>query len=219
MRNIKARTLWIITAILFLIAIGLIFATQYSNGALNKFCLISLIATFVIITILIQFATLKSFNGRKNIKYKVEEYKTNLVDIEEKLISIGYKKTKRNFGNSYLLIRDKKAYKISFIDNSENYFNYDEKDDKSKPNKELDACKTFTGIEIFNQIDEKNVNKLVEFSIQTNNLYYTALVKLENGNYKCMNYEKPNENHEESVNNIFNDLEMIKIKENEKEEH
>ena len=63
------------------------------------------------------------------------------------------------------------------------------------------------------EIDDANFNKLVEFTIQTNNLYYTALVKLENGNYKCLNYEKPNDVHEESVTNIFNDLEMIKVEE------
>ena len=214
MRNIKARTLWIIAAVLFVVAIGLIFATQKTSGTLNRVCLISLIATFVIITILIQFATLKSFNGKKSIKYKTEEYHTDLSDLEEKLSSIGYKKTTKSFGNCYLLIKDKKAYKVSIINNSANYFNYDEKDDKSKPNKELDSCKIFTGIEIFMEIDDANFNKLVEFTIQTNNLYYTALVKLENGNYKCLNYEKPNDVHEESVTNIFNDLEMTKVEEN-----
>ena len=36
MKNIKARTLWIIVGVLFVIAVGLIFAVQYTNDVLNK---------------------------------------------------------------------------------------------------------------------------------------------------------------------------------------
>ena len=79
-------------------------------------------------------------------------------------------------------------------------------DDNYEPNKELDKCKSFVGIEIFNQIDENNYNKLKEFTIQTSNIYYTSVVKEENGNYKCLNYEAPKENHKESYEKLFNDI-------------
>lgn len=207
MKKIKARTLWIIVGILFLVAVGLIFAVQYTTDVLNKVCLISLIICFILITILIQFASFKSFGKIRDIKYIEKEYKTDLENIEEELIKIGYKKTKRAYGNSYLLIDGKHAYKISIVNSSQAYFSNTE-EDKSKPNKELDKCETFFGLEIFNEIDEVNFKKLVEFTIQTNNIYYTAFVKMENGNYKCLNYEAPSKIHDECFNKIMNDIHM-----------
>ena len=210
MKKIKARTVWIIVGVLFLIAIGLIFAVQYTQGVLNRVCLISLIVCFILITILIQFASFKSFGGMKNIKYIENEYKTDLEEIEDALIKLGYKKTKRVYSNSYLLIDGKHAYKVSIVNSSEAYFNNTE-EDKSKPNKELDKCETFLGLELFNEIDENNFKKLVEFTIQTNNIYYTAFVKMENGNYKCLNYEAPNDKHYECYNKLMNDLHMTEV--------
>ena len=144
MKKIKARTVWIIVGVLFLVAIGLIFAVQYTQDILNKVCLVSLIVCFILITILIQFASFKSFGGMKNIKYAEKEYKTDLEYIEDELVKLGYKKTKRVYGNSYLLIDNKHAYKVSIINSSEAYFSNTE-EDKSKPNKELDKCETFLG--------------------------------------------------------------------------
>ena len=210
MKKIKARTLWIIVGILFLIAVGLIFAVQYTNDVLNKVCLVSLIVCFILITILIQFASFKSFGGQRNIKYKTKEYETSIDNLEDKLIELGYKKTKRVYGNSYLLIDNKHAYKVSIINSSNAYFSNTE-EDKSKPNKELDKCETFLGLELFNEIDEDNFKKLVEFSIQTKNIYYTAFVKMDNGNYKCLNYEKPNEIHKNCYDKLMNDLGLKEI--------
>ncbi|MBQ9899509.1 MAG: hypothetical protein IJM36_00105 [Acholeplasmatales bacterium] len=205
MKNIKARYIWIAAGVLLLIAIGLIIAVQYTKDVLNTICLVSLIICFILITILIQFASFKSFSAKRNIKYEEKEYKLTTIDIEDDLKKKGYKMSNRSFGRSYLLIKDKKAYKVSFIDSSEAYFN-NNLDDEYEPNKELDKCKLFTGIEIFNQIDEANFNKLKEFTIQTKNVYYTAVVKMENGNYKCLNYEAPNENHKESYEKLFKDI-------------
>jgi hypothetical protein len=205
MKNIKARYLWIAAGVFLLIAIGLIFAVQYAKGFLNSFCLVSLIISFILVTILIQYASFKSFSAKRNIKYDEKEYKTTNDNIEDNLIEKGYKMSNRPFGRSYLLIDNKKAYKVSIIDSSEAYFN-DTMDDNYEPNKELDKCKSFVGIEIFNQIDENNYNKLKEFTIQTSNIYYTSVVKEENGNYKCLNYEAPKENHKESYEKLFNDI-------------
>lgn len=212
MKNIKARTLWIIVGVLFVIAVGLIFAVQCTNDVLNKVCLVSLIVTFILITVLIQFASIKSFGKAKMIKYKEIEYKTDLSDFEEVLNKLGYKKTIRVYGYSYLLIENRHAYKISIVESSNAYFNNDNEDEKNqKPNKELDRCKTFMGIEIFNEIDEANVDKLKEFTIQTNNIYYTAFVKMENGNYKCLNYEEPKDLHTECFEKVLKDLHFSKV--------
>ena len=212
MKKIRARTVWIIVGILFLIAVGLIFAVQYTNDVLNKVCLVALIITFILITILIQLASFKSFSGMKNIKYPEKEFKTDLENLEYNLVDLGYKQTKKNFGNSYLLIDNKHAYKISFIDSSVEYFS-NTKEEKSKPNKELDKCETFMGIEIFNQIDDINYRKLTEFTIQTKNIYYTAFAKTESGNYRCLNYEEPNDTHRDCFLKILEDLHFKENKE------
>lgn len=204
MKKIRARYIWIAAGILLLIAVGLIIAVQYADGILNTICLVSLIISFILITILIQFASIKSFSGKRIIKYVEKEYKLLTDDIENNLIKNGYKMSKRSFGKSYLLIKNKKAYKVSFIDSSESYFSNEE--DDYEPNKELDKCRSFIGIEIFNQIDEANYEKLKEFTIQTKNVYYTALIKMENNNYKCLNYDEPDENHKEAYEKLFNDI-------------
>ncbi len=214
MRNIKARTLWIIVVVLFFIAVGLIFAVQYTSDVLNKVCLVSLVVIFILITVLIQVASYKSFGRVRDIKYPTKEYECKLDDIEAKLNSLGYKKTKKNYGASYLLIKDKHAYKVSIVKFPVAYFSNTEEDKNAKPNKELDECETFLGVEIFNQIDEDNLKKLTEFTIQTKNIYYTAFIKMENGNYKCLNYEKPKGSHEDCYNNILNDIEFEETQEN-----
>lgn len=209
MKNIRARYIWIAAGILLLIAIGLIIAVQYAKGVLNTICLVSLIICFILITILIQVASIKSFSKKRIIKYDEKIFKTSLSSIEDNLKKLGYKESKRSFGKSFLLIKDKRAYKVSFVNSSEAYFSNVE--DEYEPNKELDKCKTFIGIEIFNEIDENNYHKLTDFTIQTKNVYYTALVKMEDGNYKCLNYEVPNDSHKESYEKLFNDICLSEI--------
>jgi len=213
MRKIKARTLWIIVGILFILAVGLIFAIQYSSDILNKVLLVTLVIDFILITVLIQFASFKSFGKVRNIKYETIEYKTDISDIESELKKQGYKKTKRNYGASYIFIKDKHAYKIAIVSDSISYFSNTEENDNTPANKELDKCETFLGIEIFESIDEKNIEKLKEFTIQTKNIYYTAFVKMENGNYKCLNYEAPNEIHLDCYKNILEDLHFTQVEE------
>ena len=205
MRKLSAKVLWIITAVLFVLAIIDIIVIPHTVNPYNKVLTVILIIIFLLITILIQFATYKSFSKKRKIKYNTMEFESNIEDFKDELLNIEYKRTSRKYGDSFLKIDNKIAYKVTIVNDSLKYFNNDE-EDNHKANKELDRCNTFCAIEIFLSVTEDVLNKIPDFMIQTDKIYYFALVKTEEGYYRCLNYEKPNDNHIESVNNLLNDL-------------
>lgn len=211
MKKISAKVLWIIVAVMFLIAIGIIIAIPNVVKPYNNILTVILIIIFLLLTLLIQFATYKSFNGRRKIKYKTIEFKTDNEDFESTLLKNEYKKEIRKYGTSFLKIKDKKAYKVTLVDDCDKYFDFDENDNNQKPNKELDKCKTFMGIEIFFNVTEEALKKIPDFTIQADKIYYTALVKTEDGNFRCLNYEKPSNTHNEQFDNIMHDLALERI--------
>lgn len=214
MKKLSIKVIWLLILILFLIAVGLLFLLPHTNDPLTKILIVIVVVIFILITILIQLAAFRSFSTKRLIKYKEMEYSAKDIDLDQRLTELKYIKTNKSYGASYLLIKDKKAYKISIINDSYKYFDESKEENNSSnvSNKKLDECKTFTGIEIFNEIDEKNLNKLADFTIQTKNVFYMALVKLENNNYKCLNYENIKEEHKDSYNNILKDLQIEEIK-------
>ena len=207
MKKIKARTLWIIIAILFVLAIIDIIIIPHTNKPLNTVLTVILIAIFLIITILIQFATYKSFSKKRTIKYKTIEFKSNDIDYDKELLDKKYKRSNRKYGFSYLKIDNKHAYKVTIVNDSDKYFNNDDESNE-KANKELDRCNTFIAVELFLSVTDEALKKIPDFMIQTDKIYYFALVKTEEGNFRCLNYEKPNENHIDQFNNIINDLSL-----------
>ena len=76
LKNIKARYVWLLVAILLGGAVGLIFAIMNTNEGVNRALTIVLVIDFIIITFLVQFATFKTFNNRKKKKmvYPTKEY-------------------------------------------------------------------------------------------------------------------------------------------------
>ena len=207
MKKIKARTLWIITAILFVLSIVDILVIPKVDDPYNKVLTVVLIILFLLITILIQFATYKSVNRKKKINYPTMEFETEIKDFDDELLKSNYKRTNRKYGFSYLKIDNKKAYKITIVKDSDKYFNNDE-EESTKANKELDRCDEFIAVEIFLSVTEDVLKKVTDFMIQTDKIYYFALVETEEGYYKCLNYEKPNENHIDGINNLYNDLKL-----------
>ena len=204
-KNIKTRTLWIIVGILFLLAIGLIVACAYIDESLNKLVIVLLTIDFIVLTILVQYTSLRTFKYKpKLINYPQKNY---ISDIEiEEILQKKYKKRSRIYGDSYLKIENKVAYKVSLITDIKAYFEPEEEIDE-KPNKELEKCTKFVGLEIFVDVTEEAMSKIVEFSIQGENVYYTALIKKEN-EYLCLNYLEPNEFHKENVEKLYKELQL-----------
>ena len=206
MRKLKARTLWIICAILALVAVLLIvLVTQVPNNWTNV--IIVLIAVdFIALTMMIQTASFNSFKFKPKTHYKVKDFNGKLEELENNLNKLKYQKRALPYGNSYLLIDNKTAYKCTIIKNFNLYFNPEETNEDSNGNKKLDECNKFISLEIFESIDEENLKKLPDFTIQGDKVYITALLYQEPDVFKCLNYEEPKDIFKESVDKIINDL-------------
>ena len=212
MKNIKARYFWIASGVVLLLAIGLIILITRVDSKYTTALTITLVVLFVIMTFLIQYASFKTFNGRKKkVKHDTKEYSID-VDIEKEYNSLGFKKTIREYGESFLKIKDKVAYKVVVVNDINKYYNHEE-GSKEPANKELDKCVSFIGIELFKEVNKEALEMIPDYSFQVEKVYYTALVLKEDGNYKCLNYIKPESKHEIPFDNLFKDLGIKEVKE------
>lgn len=212
MKNIKARTLWIIVAIELLVGVGLIFACIYTSDAINKVMIVLMTISFVLLTFTIQFATMKSFRYKpKKNNYIKKEY-INDNDLFDKLKELKFDLRERSYGKSYLKIENRSAYKVVLVSDADGYFNHEENDNETNEevNKKLDKCLTFTAVEIFLNSNDIVKEKITDFTIQVEKIYYTALEKIDDNKYLCHNYEAPNEKHKDDLNYLY---EMLGFKE------
>lgn len=203
MRRLKTSTIWIITGIVFVITMALLFSAAFTNGVWNKMVVVFIVIGFVLLTLLVQYASFRTFQHKRKIKYPVKSYLFN-GDIEKLLKDKGFKERKTNYGLSYLLIKNRVAYKVVLVDDSEKYFEPVEEKNVPK-NKELDNCKSFIAFELFYNITEDLERKIVEFSIQGEKVYYTAFTKTDDGFY-CHNYLEPEGIHIDNYNELINIL-------------
>ena len=206
MRNIKARTLWLIALILLVIGVGLVIGCIYTDNATNKAMIVLMTVDFVILAFVIQFASFKSFKYKPKKKDYITKKYTNENDLLDKLKSLKFEQRERSYGVSFLKIEKRSAYKVVLITDPDGYFNHDENDDNVEPNKALDKCLTFTAVEIFLNSNDLVREKLPDFTIQVEKVYYTSLEKIDDGLYLCHNYEKPNEKHIDDVNHLYDML-------------
>ena len=217
MKNIKARTLWIIVIIEFLSSIGLIFACIYTTDALNKAMIVIMTIDFILMAFTIQLASMKSFKYKPKKRNLVEKEYTCDNDLFDKLKELKFNLRERAYGKSYLKIEKRSAYKVVLVTDPVGYFHHEENEEDEQDeglNKKLDNCLTFTAVEIFLNSNDEVREKIADFSIQVEKIYYTALEKVED-KYVCHNYEKPNEKHIDDVNYLYD---MLGLKEIMKEE-
>lgn len=209
MRNIKARYLWISVGICFLIAAGLIVGVTFTHGAWTQVCIVLIAVVFIYMTIAIQMASVKTFKYKPKPKnYLTKSYLYPTLDMDENLKKIGYKPRVTPYGISYLKVDKTNAYKIVLVRNCEKYFNQEEQNDTSSPNKSLEKCKKFIGFEIFYDYDEDTLRKLPDFNLQGSNVYYSGLY-IEDNKITCPNYIEPTEDFSELYEVIKSDL-MLK---------
>lgn len=219
MKKIKARYVWITILILFLLALALVYGCTQATGTMNTVLIVFLAIDFIAMTILIQVAGAKTFRYKpKKINYPTAEYEADPNIIKGNLKKLGYKERITPFGASYLAIYNKTALKVTIINNDEAYFNPENKD-TSKPNHSLDNCTGFIGFEIFMSMNKENQEKLPDFSIQGQNVYYTAfLYDDENNCFKCFNKVEPEEQFVAGYNKLISDLDFNMKEEQKKEE-
>lgn len=216
MRKLKLRYLWIIILVLVACAFAIVYGCTVAQGGLNTFLIVLLAIDFIALTILVQIAGSKTFKYKpKKINYPTMNVKTDPNTIKGNLKRLKYKERVTPFGNSYLAIINTTAVKVTIIENDDLYFNPTEEDTK-KPNHSLDSCDRFVGFEIFLNPKEENKDKLVDFSIQGKNVYYTAFMYDKEDNlFKCLNYIIPQDDFQEGFNKLYNDLGFVKIEDTE----
>ncbi len=209
MRRLTRKTLIIIILIELILGVVLIFATTKATDIASKVLLVATVVDFIALTFTVQALGFKSFKP-KRIKYPTKDYKSKYEfdDLSKILTLNGFKMTKRNYGDTYLLIDNKTAIKISLISDYNTYFDNEQNEDNNKPNSGLDKCEKFIGIEIFKEIDEANLDKIPLFTIQGKNVYFTALLYQNEKSFKCLNYELPNEDFSLSFDKAMNILNM-----------
>ena len=101
---------------------------------------------------------------------------------------------------------------VVIIDDSSTYFDNVEEPKDEQLSHRLDQCNKFTGLEIFINPDEKLNERVIDFSFQTDKVYYTALVR-ENDEYICKNYIEPSDKHKDNYNKLLNILGLNVIEE------
>lgn len=207
MRRLKTRTIWIIVGIAFLLAILLIIACAFSKGIWTNVIIVLLVIDFIVLTIGVQAASFQTFRYKmKPVNHPTKTFSGDYYSLAKRLEVLKYSKRKMRYGVSYLKINNEVAYKCVLVEDVAKYFDPNPEETAGEGNKALNKCKRFIGIEIFKCIDEANVHKLADFSLQGKNIYYTALLNQDNNVLKCLNYVEPNGDFKMDFDNILHDL-------------
>lgn len=173
MLKIKKWQAWLIVAITLAIAIALICINLYVTQ--KTVIIIFLVIDFLIMTFSLNTAISLSIKFKpKPKKYPSKSFNFNPSIMMDNLIKNGFKENKAIYGNVYLKIADKTAYKVIVITDIEAYLNPNEQNNQKSSNLNLKNCTRFIGQEIFLQYNDKALQTLPDFSFQGKNIYYEA---------------------------------------------
>lgn len=219
MRKIKVRYLWISVAISFLIAVGLIFAVTQTTGVWTNVVIVLIAIVFIYTTIAIQIASTRTFRYKAKPKKYVEKvYSFKAFNIDEKLKKKGYKARITPYGISLLKVSVPNAYKIVLINNASKYFNAEEEQAPAHPEKSLEKCQKFIGMEIFLDVNEEALKRIPDFNIQGEKVYYSGCF-VEEEHLICPNFIEPSEVFQALFDQLLEDIEAEEFNEmNEKKE-
>lgn len=201
--KIKTRYIWILALVLFLLAIGFILLAIYTpSGMSNKLFVVLMTIDLILFTFCIQWGVQRSIKFKpKKIEYESKLYESDK-DFDEVLKDHKFDLRNRSYGRSYIKIEGKNAYKVVLINDPDGYFTTDNNETNQSLAKKLDKCDTFTAVEIFLSTNDEIKEKIADFSIQGERVYYTALERTSDG-YLCHNYVEPNENHKLNVLHLY----------------
>ncbi|MBE6136862.1 MAG: hypothetical protein E7176_00500 [Erysipelotrichaceae bacterium] len=209
MKKLSKKATWIIVAALFVLAILLIIACTFAQGNWPKVLMVILGIDFIALTLLIQRASILTFRYKPKTNYITKDYTGEFDSIPASLKKCGFTERKEAYGKSFLWIEGTIAYKCNLVLDIEKYFNQQvEEETNTKPNKALEKCDRFIGFEVFKEIDEDNLVKLPDFSLQGTNIYYTALLYQEDNLFKCLNYLEPDEKFVDAFNRLLSCLNL-----------
>ncbi|RIA64983.1 hypothetical protein EI71_01681 [Anaeroplasma bactoclasticum] len=209
LKNVKAKYLWIACGIVFLITIGMLILLITVKDINTTVVTVFLVIGFVLMTFLIQAASYKTFKFKPKSEPANPKIYTSSLDLLEVLRKNKYKERKRSYGISFLKIQKPNAFKVTLVTDADAYFNPDDSDN-TEGDKELDKCDRMIGFEIFLNYKEEDIIKFKDYSIQGQNIYYTAFYKIEDSlEYVCANYIEPEENHKRNFDFLLEELGLV----------
>lgn len=173
-KPIKKWKLWLTFGITAVIAIGLIIGNLYVEN--RTIITVFLVIDFLIMTFALQSAIMATFKFKpKPKKYKTATYPFDITNLDDHFQKLGYTKKSSDFGFGYIKVVGKTAYKLTFIDNVDEYLkpvdeNAEAKKKESFPG--LSKCTKFVGFELFLQVNDKVLERLPDYSFQGKNIYY-----------------------------------------------
>ena len=209
MKKISRKVLWLITLALIILGGVLIFVCSKVPNNYTNVIIVCIAVDFVLATFLIQAASFKSFKYKPKNNYETKEYIGEYNNLKSLLLNNKFEEDKHNYGSSFIKVSGDDALKVTLIDDVDAYYNQTEENKNRKRNQDLDKCKRFIDIEIFREIGEYE-HRLPDFTIQGKNVYFTALLNINDNEFKCFNYVKPEEDFLEGYNKIFEYLNIRK---------
>ena len=212
MKKISAKVLWIITLALIVLGAILIFVCSKVPNEWTRTFIVLIAIDFILATFTIQAASFKSFKVKPKNNYLEQEYLGNYDNLKTLLLNNKFEEDKRKYGSSFLKIDGDDALKVTLINDINSYYNQEENGENRRVNKDLDKCKRFIDVEIFEDMGEY-FDRLPDFTIQGKNVYFTALLKVSDTELKCFNYLEPEEEFMEGYNKIFEYLDIRKKQE------
>lgn len=217
-KNVKARYLWIASAVVFLLTVGLIVLLATVGSEYSTLITVFMVIGFILMTFLIQAASYKTFKYKpKQEQANPKKYKTDY-NLTEVLRKNKYKERERAYGVSFIKIAKPNAFKVTLVADAETYFN-PEAQPATEGEKELDKCDRMIGFEIFLNYREEDIVKFKDYSIQGKNIYYTCFYKLneDSNEYICANYLAPDENHKRNYDSLMEELGFKELNEESQE--
>ncbi len=169
-RNLKARTLFILFGIMVLFDILLIILLMKLNN--KNLSTVLLIISFLITTMFLNAAIFKVFE-RKHRKYNVVRHKFKGLEYMHEALS-DFTVNRLNFGTVYSKVIDKCAYKIVYVSDYQLYQEQSENENYVKT-PGIDKAKWMIGFEIFSGMNEELETKLPLYSLSGEKLYYEGL--------------------------------------------
>lgn len=175
----------------------------------TSFLIITSLLCFISMSVIVNELTRRMMDKKYQAKFVSMPYEASIQTLIQILKDNKANEVTMPYATSYLLIKDKCAYKFLFVTDNEGYFGNKEVQSNSKGNKKLEECTKFYGFEIFVNVDNIIIKKLQQYTFQSDKIFYTAFYELEDKLVQA-HYEEPLIEHKDNFENILKLMEMKK---------
>ncbi len=109
----------------------------------------------------------------KPIKYPKAYYEgKSFLELDQTLTKQGFNRNSQAFGEGFIKIEGKTAYKVLLVDRPDIYFDPDKKEVKQKPTKGIEKCTRLIGFEIFFKTNDEVLKRIPDFSFKGDKVLY-----------------------------------------------